>query len=241
MVDSMPDRIALRKPARLIDSSALREIDQIAVAATSVTEREIRACIDRFLVELRELLQRRALEAVRARFEGGAATSETGAVRRRAMPKRGARGRASRAQAEHSPAVVAKLAELVLVYVTLHPGIGIAGLRSGLGMSSDELRLPLRKLIEQGELRTSGQRRGTRYLPAAESHGARDRTAPPARRPARRRKPLSAGLAPQAAPAIRDQLAAAPVVRNEPSPGSAAAPEPASAPAAEPELATAGA
>ncbi|HVS12231.1 MAG TPA: hypothetical protein VMS76_20385, partial [Planctomycetota bacterium] len=137
------------------------------MTATSVTEREIRACIDRFLVELRELLQQRALEAVRARFEGGAATSETGAVRRRAMPERGARGRASRALAEHSPAVVAKMAELVLVYVTLHPGIGIAGLRSGLGLSSEELRLPLRRLIEEGQVRTSGQRRGTRYLPAA--------------------------------------------------------------------------
>jgi hypothetical protein len=236
----MPDRIGSWKMARSIDSSALGELDHLAVAATSVTEREIRACIDRFLVELRELLQRRALEAVRTRFEGGAATSDTAPIRRRAVPERGARGRASRAQAKHSPAVVAKMAELVLVYVTLHPNIDIAGLRSGLGLSSEELRLPLRRLIEEGQMRTSGQRRGTRYLPAAAApggRGARGRTTPPARR----RKPAPADLAPQAAPAIREQLPAAPVARDGPSPDSAAWPEPASAPAAEPELATASA
>jgi hypothetical protein len=218
------------------------------VAATDETEREIRACIDRFLVELRELLQRLALEAVRARFGSGepalTPAQTLSSARRRPVPERTARARASRAQAKRSPAIVAKTAELVLEYVKAHSGtagIDIGELRSGLAMSSDELRLPLRKLIEQGELRTSGQRRGTRYLPApdaAGSGGARGRTAPLARRPARGGKPARDPIAPLS-PVRQAQPQVSPAEQGQAPPGPVEIPARLPSAEPEPELATA--
>ena len=187
------------------------------------------------MVEVRELIRTRALELLRTSFDGGAAASENAPVRRRAVPKRAARSRAPREQAERSPAVAAKMAELVLVYVDLHPGTHLAGLRSGLGLSSDELRLPLGSLVEQGELRTSGRRRGTRYFLASGAPaggGSRGR-------PARRRKPEPADPLPQDAPAIPERPSEGPSNQAEPTLLPAELPEPLSA--AEPELAIASA
>jgi len=228
----MPDRNLGRKVARLVDSSAEGELNPFAMAAASETEREIRACIDRFLVEIRELIRQRALEAVRAGFDAGEGASAPPPVQREAFARRPARTRSRSAPARDASPLEARIAELVLEYVELHPGIHVGGLRSGLGMSNDELRPPLRRLIEQGQLRTSGRRRGTRYQPAAGA--ALAEAQPPAARPARRRKPATTKPMRPDARATREPLPAA-------LSGTPTVAQPGSTPVAGSELATVGA
>jgi len=52
----------------------------------------------------------------------------------------------------------------VLAHVRANPGQNVGEIRAALGASSKELQLPVQKLIAAKSLRTTGQRRGTRYF-----------------------------------------------------------------------------
>ncbi len=52
----------------------------------------------------------------------------------------------------------------VLNIITSNPGQGVEQISKGLGVSSGELKLPIKKLLAEGLVKTKGQRRGTKYF-----------------------------------------------------------------------------
>ncbi len=52
---------------------------------------------------------------------------------------------------------------IVVDYVRSNQGCSVSDVAATLGLTTKDLQLPMRKLIADGKLRTTGQRRGTRY------------------------------------------------------------------------------
>jgi hypothetical protein len=60
--------------------------------------------------------------------------------------------------------VLAKLGEKLIEYVKEHPGLRIEQINEELGTTTRDLALPIRKLIADGQLRTEGEKRSTKYF-----------------------------------------------------------------------------
>ena len=56
------------------------------------------------------------------------------------------------------------IAQRVATYVRAHPGQGLIEIAKGLGVSTDVLKLPVMKLMAAKQLKTTGQKRGTKYF-----------------------------------------------------------------------------
>lgn len=72
----------------------------------------------------------------------------------------------ARGGGRRSSVEVENLGELLLSHVKKHPGQRGEQIASELGTDTKTMRLPMKKLIEDGKVKTSGQRRGMCYFPA---------------------------------------------------------------------------
>lgn len=73
---------------------------------------------------------------------------------------------AKRARGEkRSKAALAALTEVLVAYVTKHPGQRIEQIGPALKETTDDLRRPMGRLIAAGRVRTVGRLRATRYYP----------------------------------------------------------------------------
>jgi len=130
---------------------------------------QIEARVQAFVQELSSLVKSAALDAVSGAL-GGAATA--GAKGRRGRPpgsknkksaaapsaaRRGKRGKRTSAQVD-------QMAARVFDHVKKNPGIGVEKISKAFRLKSKELTLPIGKLLESKKLRTTGQRRGTKYF-----------------------------------------------------------------------------
>ncbi len=59
---------------------------------------------------------------------------------------------------------MAKRGEVVVAYVAKHPGQSVEQIKKALGVEKKALQLPIIRLIEAKKLKTTGQKRGTRYF-----------------------------------------------------------------------------
>lgn len=137
-------------------------------------DQQIRERISSFLEELSTLVRQSALEAVREALTGGAV----------ATPARRGPGRPPKPVAAAEPASVAKapkaarkaskrgkrssedvteIAAHLYDYISKNAGQSIEEIGRGMNTSTKTLKLPIKKLIEAKKLKTTGQRRGTRY------------------------------------------------------------------------------
>jgi len=139
---------------------------------TQQLDAAIRAQIDQFLVSISALVRQAAVEAVREALEDGAvpATRDPGRPRKAAGTTPKAPGRRAAAakpgrRVRRSSADVEKVAAEVLAYVRSHPGERLEEIGRGLGTDTAGLKRPIQGLLAAGELRTEGQKRGTRYFP----------------------------------------------------------------------------
>ena len=123
-------------------------------------EAEIRALVDSFVADLTELVQRSTVESVLAAVSG---SLEAPAKRGPGRPRKAAAKPASGKRGRRSSAAVTRTTEAALAYVAANPGCSVGDIGAGVGASTKELRLPLQKLLSSGQLRTTGQKRGTRY------------------------------------------------------------------------------
>lgn len=123
----------------------------------------LRDAVEAFVVQLRDIFQRTALEKVQSALSG------EGSAPRRA----GRRGGASSAPvsrgtrkkgAKRSPEELDALVKSLLAYVKKNPGERIEQIGAGLGLPTKELALPAKKLIGDKQLRTKGQKRATTYF-----------------------------------------------------------------------------
>ncbi len=135
-------------------------------------DQQIRERISTFLEQLSTLVRQSALEAVREALSGGAAPA----------PARRGPGRPPKAAAAAAPAAAApkaarktgkrgkrssedvtELAAQIYDYISKNAGQSIEEIGRGMGKPTKVLKLPIKKLIEAKKLKTTGQRRGTRY------------------------------------------------------------------------------
>ena len=104
------------------------------------TDALVRDALYRFVDDVSQLMRLEALETI-----------ET------ALGTRGARG------AKRSPDELAALSKRLLDYIAKRPGQRIEQIAEGMGTSTRELSLPLKKLISERRIGRKGQKRATTY------------------------------------------------------------------------------
>ena len=209
-----------------------RSYAQFARARTNLQEnmpREIdaklKARVDAFVDDISELIRESALQSVQEVLGGAAATPRRRSVaaapaRRAAAPaRRSARsGKRMRRSAED----LQRLGAAVVRHVRATPGQRLEEIATALDIPSKQLKRPVQLLMGAGELRSEGQRRGTKYFPGARS---RPVARPPARARRARRKPGRSRRAPGStrrsggAPATPHPLASEPCRVGPPAEG----------------------
>lgn len=179
-------------------------------------DREIRSRIEGFVSTLSKLVKDAAVESVHWALKGGGPSQSP--VSARAAVRRAARGRPVRVakRGKRSSADVEQTAELVLAYVKAHPGQRLEEIGRGLKVDTQGLKLPIAKLLAAKKLRTTGQKRGTKYFAggagapkprpkSAKRKPARRAAKRQAKRPSKRAaQPAAAGAAPSPVPPPTD-------------------------------------
>jgi hypothetical protein len=137
----------------------------------STIDQEIHARIHAFVEELSTLLRGSALEAVYGALSGqsSAGAAKSGG-RRRGRPPGKAAGKAERSggkRARRASSEVEALAARVHAYVKSHAGERLEEISKGLGIASQHLKLPIAKLLAARAVKTTGQKRGTKYHPSS--------------------------------------------------------------------------
>lgn len=118
---------------------------------------KIRACVDAFVADLTALIREAAVEKVAEALTGGAIA--------RGRIRAGSRITAVRGGGKRTSDEIDAQCEQIANYVTKNPGQGVEGIASGLGTSSKDLTLPIKKLLASKELTRKGHKRATKYFP----------------------------------------------------------------------------
>ncbi|MBK8252855.1 MAG: DNA-binding protein [Polyangiaceae bacterium] len=145
----------------------------------------LRARVDAFASDLSALIKQAALEAVANALKGGEAAAPAAkapAGRKRgpapaaakaapkAAPKAPAAAPAApakrKAGQKRSPDEIAKTTDKLLQYIAKNSNQRIEEIAKGVGTSTKELTLPIKKLIADGEIIAKGEKRATRYSQA---------------------------------------------------------------------------
>ena len=138
-------------------------------------EQEIQERTEAFAQELAELVKRAALESISQALAGGSVSASGGRGRRgtatrgaatRAAPAPRATASARRRKGEkRSPEQLEELTSQLVSEIKREGGRGIEAIAKAMNVSTKELALPIRKLNEEGKIKTKGQKRATKYFP----------------------------------------------------------------------------
>jgi len=128
--------------------------------AQSALNSEIRSKIDAFVEQLTAHVKKAALDSVREALGNGVAPAR----RRPGRPPSSAPKTAARADGKRTPEQVQADAERIASYVRQHPGQRLEQIAAGLGAASNDLKLPVIKLLASKTLRKTGEKRGTQYF-----------------------------------------------------------------------------
>ena len=127
-------------------------------------DRELSDRIADFAADLTALVRQHTVAAVEAKL----ATRSAQAVVRAALARGRARGAALSARppgAKRSSVELAATARRLLARIRSHPGERVEQIVKAIGIPTKDLALPIRKLVAGGSIKTTGQRRATRYFP----------------------------------------------------------------------------
>ncbi len=166
--------------------------------AHTTTQKQIQDRVQSFVNELTGLIRQAGLEAVQEALGGAAAPKRRGrpkkakrAPARRKAVKRKAKKTGKRAK--RSGAQVEAIAARVLAHVKKKPGQSVTEIAKTLRRTPKDLQLPIQKLIAGKKLRTTGQRRGTKYFAVGRGAGKKKVAKKRATKKAARRKTKRAG------------------------------------------------
>lgn len=126
-------------------------------------ETQIQAHIQKFVVELNDLVRRAAIKAVTEALGSNVTAARPASPRPPKATKAKARQRRG---GRRSPRAMKKDQEGLVTYITAHPGELMEDIAKALGSSSKEMARPVSKLIAAGTVRRVGERRASRYFPA---------------------------------------------------------------------------
>jgi hypothetical protein len=130
--------------------------------AKSDIDEKIRGMLEAFAGDLAGLIRESAMQSVRDAL-GGEGEAPRG--RRGARASAAPVGRRLPKGAKRPPDEIVKLTSRLLEYVKGHKGERIEQIAKGMGVSTRELNLPVKKLISNKSIRTRGQKRATQYFP----------------------------------------------------------------------------
>lgn len=114
------------------------------------------------------------IAAFKAKFEGEAKSRKAKATVV-AKPSKSSKPKPTKSRAKgqkRDPKALAALTEKLGQYIAKNPGLGVEKLAAGMGVPTKDLTLPLKKLLADKALKTTGQRRGTKYFPKGKANGA---------------------------------------------------------------------
>ena len=127
----------------------------------SPIESEIKGRIDAFVSELDQLVRKSTLEALRGFLAGG---GEVPAPSRHGRPGRILAGSGRpQGSGRRSSANVEEASAKVLEHVKANDGQGISAIAEGTGIDLVTAKKAAASLIQSGQLKKSGQKRGTIY------------------------------------------------------------------------------
>jgi hypothetical protein len=136
---------------------------------TSTANAALRARIESFTSDLANIVRAAALEAVGSALGAPTAPAKRGPGRphKSGVPSQIVAPKRKGKRAKRTPEDVAKMGEAVVAYVAKNPGQSVEQIKKALGVEKKDLQLPIIRLIEAKKLKTTGQKRGTKYFPAA--------------------------------------------------------------------------
>jgi hypothetical protein len=131
------------------------------MAKTDIDGR-IRGLVEAFASDLTALIRESAFDTVRAALGDSAPSGRRGST---AAAGGGATRRSLAKGAKRPPGEISKLTARLNDYVKAHKGERIEQIAKGMGVSTRELNLPVKKLIATKAIRTKGHKRATQYFP----------------------------------------------------------------------------
>lgn len=126
------------------------------------TTPDLRARVDSFVADLSDLIRKSALDAVHSAL-GMSAKRGPGRPRGKANAPRAAK---TGKRAKRDPKAVMEVAARVHAAIKAKPGQSVEQIGAAMRMPTKALTLPIKKLLAAKQVKTKGQRRGTRYFAA---------------------------------------------------------------------------
>lgn len=130
--------------------------------------------VSMFVSEITELARQAAYDMLASALD-----QEDGNGRGRLFLTRGGTLSSRRKGAKRTSDELSTMADAFIAYITEHPGQRMENIAKELGYSTQELTLPVKKLLSSGKLRVEGQKRATSYFVAPtepEDGAARSKT-----------------------------------------------------------------
>ncbi|MBL8802131.1 MAG: hypothetical protein JNN27_09065 [Planctomycetes bacterium] len=126
----------------------------------------LRARIESFTADLANIVRAAALEAVTTALGAPTAPAKRGPGRpvKSGTPSPIVAPTRNGKRAKRTPEDVAKMGEAVVAYVAKHPGVSVEQIKKALGVETKDLQLPIVRMVAAKMLKTTGERRGTRYF-----------------------------------------------------------------------------
>jgi len=129
------------------------------------TDAQLRAQIDAFVSDISTLVRRAALDAVATALGSPApAPAKRGPGRPPKAATSAAPAKPRGKRGKRTPEDVAKMGEVVVAYVAKNPGQSVEQIKKALGVEKKDLQLPIIRMIAAKKLKTTGQKRGTKYF-----------------------------------------------------------------------------
>jgi len=133
---------------------------------TTAINAALRARIESFTADLANIVRATALEAVSTALGAPTAPAKRGPGRpvKSGTPSPIVAPKRKGKRAKRTPEDVAKMGATVVAYVAKHPGVSVEQIKKALGVETKDLQLPIVRMVAAKKLKTTGQRRGTRYF-----------------------------------------------------------------------------
>ena len=133
---------------------------------------EMRALVDNFVTDLANIWRRAALEAMTGASGASDASSDTGNGNQRKrssangdmFTERPSRKPRQVKGGKRAPELLEQVSTSFAEFVAKNPGLRIEQINKQLGTTTKDLRLPIRKLIEDGVIKAKGLLRSTTYF-----------------------------------------------------------------------------
>lgn len=130
-------------------------------------DKQIQQRVEDFASDLSDLIHQAALASVREALDNaglGAGTSRTGSSSAPASKKKTSKKRSTKKRGRRAKAPSEASLSKIVTYVNSNPGIPVGDIAKGTGMQSEAAKKAVATLLEEGSLRKTGQRRGTKYF-----------------------------------------------------------------------------